>query len=140
MHYIPLNFGSFDKHCCRWSISSEVMLNVFLVSVIIAFTPLSSKSIVFLELYFFYFAWIFHFICYTKCLCFTVLSEILWLVPFKQMCKMVTLLCGIKFVYFLLAFTYYVNCRVPENRHGDCNWLCNYGIHWIFCEADPHSN
>ncbi len=28
--------------------------------------------------------------------------------------------------------------RIPKDCHGNSNWICHYGLHWILCQTHPH--
>jgi len=34
----------------------------------------------------------------------------------------------------------YVDCRVPEDCHGNSDWICNHGIYRVLCETDSYPN
>lgn len=28
--------------------------------------------------------------------------------------------------------------RIPKDCHGNSNWICHHGLHWILCQTHPH--
>ncbi len=48
---------------------------------------------------------------------------------------------------FVMTWALYVSslrhnfvCRISENSSGYSGGVCHHGIHWILCEADPHTH
>lgn len=38
----------------------------------------------------------------------------------------------------IASFFYFLVSRIPKDCHGNSNWICHHGLHWILCQTHPH--